>query len=124
MHDDFEDTAAMHTRSNDPSGPMVKVTREISVQWLATVVAAIVVSIVANWGALYLAVHDGALRQENSAERQKDYNDKTGEALKELGAKVSKLLDDSSTKRDYDKEQDFKLQELTRRVTVLEASHK
>lgn len=124
MSHGFEDTAAMHTRSDDPLGPMVKVTREISVQWLATVVGAIVLSVVGNWGALYLSVHDSAITQQNSAERQKDQNDKTAEALKELGAKVSKLLEDSATKRDYDKDQDYKLQELQRRVTILETNRK
>jgi len=124
MARDFGDTAPMHTRQTDPHAPLVKVTREITLPWLVSIVAAVISSILVNWITLYITVRENAIRSDNQVERQNDFNKVQNENIKALTVKIETLVTDSSLRKDNDKEQDFKILSHENRITRLEAARK
>lgn len=112
----------MHTRSTDPVvNTGITISRTIPLPWLISLIGAIALSIIVNWCVLYLAVHDGQIRAENQTERQRDQDTRTNQNIKELTEKVDALVKDVATKRDSDKDQDYKILDLVTRITKMEA---
>lgn len=96
-HSDFRETEPMNHRLSDPP---IKITREIPLPWLLSIVGAILVFS----GTVYF-----------TQQRQ-------GELLGELKQEVQKLSTNLDSRTQKDQEHDYKLMDLDRRMTAQELS--